>query len=539
MNQKNSIVPYQYIIVGAGSAGCVLAERLSADPATRVLLLEAGSWDRNPLIHIPAALPAVAPNPKLNWGYYTEPEPHLDNRRLFWPRGKTVGGSSSINGMVYTRGNAGDYDRWEQIGADGWSYREVLPYFKRVENNERGTNPYHGAEGPLRVTRGRRTSELCDIFMEAGRQAGHKISEDFNGEDQEGFGDFDATVYRGRRWSTATAFLRRARARRNLTVVTGALASRILWNGTKAMGIEYKRGGRIEQARCEGEVILSSGAINSPQLLQLSGIGAADHLQSLGIPVVADRPQVGENLQDHLCVCLMTRVTKPISHYRWLHPVRGTAMAVQYAVRRTGIAAQAPLSTGAFLKSHPDLAYPDLQLHLTPALVTSHDSSWPNEHGLTIYVNHGYPQSRGSVRIVSGDPRAHPNIAANYLSAPEDLPILREGVKITREVLQQKAFDEVRGTALALPHGSVSNNQIDAFIRTNSETVYHPVGTCRMGKDSDAVVDTSLRVNGVEGVRVVDASVMPALINGNTNAPTIMIADRAGDIILGTGEYSR
>lgn len=530
---------YQYIIVGAGSAGCVLAERLSADPSNRVLLLEAGSWDRNPLIHIPAALPAVAPNPKLNWGYHTEPEPHLNNRRLFWPRGKTVGGSSSINGMVYTRGNAGDYDRWAELGAEGWSYREVLPYFKRVEANERGTNPYHGADGPLRVTRGRRTSALCDMFVEAGKQAGHKLSDDFNGEDQEGFGDFDATVYRGRRWSTATAFLRRARARQNLTVITGALASRILWKGTRAAGVEYRRGSKLEQAHCEGEVILSGGAINSPQLLQLSGVGPADHLRKLGIPVVADRPEVGENLQDHLCICLMSRITKPISHYRWLHPVRGTAVAVQYATTRTGLAAQAPLSTGAFLKSSPDLRYPDLQLHLTPALVTSHDSSWPNEHGLTIYVNHGYPASRGSVRVASGDAGMHPRIFANYLSAPEDLPILREGVKMTMEVLAQNAFDEVRGTALTLRHGPVSDLEIDEFIRDRSETVYHPVGTCRMGKDAGAVVDPQLRVNGVEGLRVADASVMPALINGNTNAPTIMIADRAGDIILGTGEYSK
>ncbi|WP_045835756.1 GMC family oxidoreductase [Hyphomicrobium sp. 99] len=530
---------YQYIIVGAGSAGCVLAERLSADPKNRVLLLEAGNWDRKPLIHIPAALPAVAPNLKLNWGYYTEPEPHLHNRSLFWPRGKTIGGSSSINGMVYTRGNAGDYDRWANLGAEGWSHREVLPYFKRVEANERGAGQHHGADGLLRVTRARRTSALCDMFVDAGKQAGYKLSDDFNGEDQEGFGDFDATVYRGRRWSTATAFLRRARARRNLTVITGALASRVLWKGSRAVGVEYRRRNKIEQAHCEGEVILSGGTINSPQLLQLSGVGPADHLRKLGIPVVADRAQVGENLQDHLCVCLMSRITKPISHYRWLHPVRGTAVALQYAATRTGLAAQAPLSTGAFLKSSPELQYPDLQLHLTPALVTSHDSSWPNEHGLTIYINHGYPASRGSVRAASSDAGMHPRIFANYLSAPGDLPMLRQGVKMTMDVLAQNAFDGVRGTALTLRHGPVSDAEIDEFIRAQAETVYHPVGTCRMGKDDDAVVDPQLKVNGVEGLRVADASVMPALINGNTNAPTIMIADRASDIILGIGEYSR
>lgn len=534
--KKEIPVSYQYIIVGAGSAGCVLAERLSADASNQVLLLEAGSWDRNPLIHIPAALPAVAPNPRLNWGYYTEPEPHLNGRRLFWPRGKTVGGSSSINGMVYTRGNPGDYDRWTELGAAGWSYRDVLPYFKRVEANERGANSFHGADGPLRVTRGRRTSTLCDMFVRAGQQAGYKSSDDFNGEDQEGFGDFDATVYRGRRWSTATAFLRRARKRPNLRVITGALASKVVWKGSRAAGVEYIRHNRTEVAHCEGEVILAGGAINSPQLLQLSGIGAADHLRELGIPVVADRPEVGRGLQDHLCICLMSRITKPISHYKWLNPVRGTAIAAQYMVSRTGVAAQAPLSTGAFLKSDPGLRYPDLQLHLTPALVTSHDSSWPDEHGLTVYVNHAYPASRGSVLAASRDPSQHPRISANYLSEPEDLAVLREGVRMTLDVLAQKAFDDVRGTALTLRHGAVTDTEIDEFIRDKAETVYHPVGTCRMGADADAVVDTHLRVNGVEGLRVVDASVMPALINGNTNAPTIMIADRASDMILAIGE---
>ena len=526
---------YQYVIVGAGSAGCVLADRLSENPDNRVLLLEAGNWDRNPLIHIPAALPAVAPAPKLNWGYHTEPEAQLGNRRLFWPRGKTVGGSSSINGMVYTRGNRGDYDRWAALGAEGWSYDEVLPYFKRVEANERGANAYHGTNGRLNITRARRTSQLCNMFVEAGLQAGYKFSDDFNGEDQEGFGDFDATIYRGRRWSTATAFLRHARSRRNLTVITAALASRIVWQGTRAVGVEYQCAGKTEQADCDGEVILSGGTVNSPQLLQLSGVGPADHLHGLGIKVVADRPQVGENLQDHLCVCIMSRITKPISHYRWLNPLRGAMAAVQYAAGRKGVAAQAPLSTGAFLKSDPSLDYPDLQLHLTPALVTSHDSSWPKEHGLTIYVNHGNPKSRGTVRITSTDANVHPRIFANYLSAPEDLPILREGVKMTREVLRQAAFDDVRGEGIALPHGRVTDAEIDDFIRAGGETVYHPVGSCRMGSGDDAVVDTQLRVNGVEGVRVVDASVIPALINGNTNAPTIMIADRAADMILRKG----
>lgn len=528
---------YDYIVVGGGSAGCVVANRLSQDLRCKVLLLEAGKWDSNPLIHIPAALPAVAPNLKHNWGYYTEPEAQLNQRKLFWPRGKVMGGSSSINGMVYTRGNAGDYDRWADLGATGWSYQDVLPYFKRVEANERGANAYHGAHGPLRVTRGRRSSELCDRFIEAGLQAGYPFTDDFNGEQPEGFGDFDATVYKGRRWSTATGFIKPIKKRANLTVATQALTTRILWEGTKAIGVEYQQAGQTKKAYCDSEVILSSGAINSPQLLQLSGVGPAVHLEKLGINVVADRAQVGENLQDHLCVCVMSRITAPISHLRWLHPVRGALVASQYAFTRMGVAAQAPLSTGAFLKTSAALPYPNLQLHLTPALVTSHDSAWPSEHGLTVYVNDGHPKSRGNIQIQSNDPTRHPKIHANYLSAPEDLAILREGVKMTRDILAQAAFADILGEALDLAHGPATDAEVDAFIRSNSETVYHPVGTCRMGDDAEAVVDPYLRVNGVEGVRVVDASVMPALINGNTNAPTIMIADRAADMILGLGAY--
>nr|WP_320136617.1 choline dehydrogenase [uncultured Amphritea sp.] len=523
---------YDYIIVGAGSAGCVLANRLSKDENINVLLLEAGSWDKNPLIHIPAALPAVAPNEKINWGYYTEKESNLNDRALFWPRGKVVGGSSSINGMVYTRGNAGDYDKWEELGATGWSYKDVLPYFKNVEANDRDDSVYHGKTGPLRVTRAVPTSELSGLFVEAGKQAGFRCSDDFNGDNQEGFGEFDATVYQGRRWSTATGFLKPIKTRNNLSVITGALASKILWDGNRAIGVEYLCKGKLEKVYSEREVILSGGAINSPQLLQLSGVGPAKLLNELGIDVVADRSQVGENLQDHLCVCIMSRITKPISHYRWLNPFRGMLAATQYMAGRKGIAAQAPLSTGAFLKSDPNLAYPDLQLHLTPALVTSHDSSWPKEHGLTIYVNHGYPKSRGSIKISSKDSNVHPCIVANYLSDPEDLTILRNAVKMTLNILQQPSFKDVLGEGIGLTNQNVDDSDIDEFIRSNAETVYHPVGTCRMGSDDEAVVDTQLRVKGVKGLRVVDASVMPSLINGNTNAPTIMIAERAAEMIL-------
>lgn len=525
--------PFQFIVVGAGSAGCVMAAGLSADPDVKVLLLEAGNWDRNPLVHIPAALPAVAPNEKINWGYYTEVEPELNNRNLFWPRGKVVGGSSSINGMVYTRGNKGDYDRWAELGADGWAYKDVLPYFRRSENNERGASEFHGDSGPLNVTVARRTSEISDRFVEAGIQAGYPHNEDFNGTDQEGFGEFDATVYKGRRWSTATAFLKNARGRENLTVITGALSSRIIWEGTRAVGVEYLKDGKTHQARCDREVVLSSGAINSPQLLQLSGVGDPELLGKLGIDVVAARPEVGVNLQDHLCVCLTARIKKPVSHYKWLNPWHGAKAALKYITSKKGILGEAPLSTGAFFKSDPALEYADIQLHLTPALVTSHDSSWPDTHGMTVYVNHGHPKSRGRIEIKDRNPETHPKIMANYLSHPDDLPVLREAVKLTRKVLAQSAFDDLGCTPNELADGSVTDAAIDAFIRDGAETVYHPVGTCRMGSDANAVVDTSLRVNGVQGVRVVDASVMPSLINGNTNAPTIMIAERACELIMG------
>ena len=386
--------------------------------------------------------------------------------------------------------------------------------------------------GLLRVTQAVPTSELSDLFVEAGKQAGFRHSDDFNGENQEGFGEFDATVYKGRRWSTATGFLKPAKSRSNLSIITGALASKVLWDGNRAIGVEYKRQDKVEKVHCEKEVILSGGAINSPQLLQLSGVGPEKLLNELGIDVIADRPEVGENLQDHLCVCVMSRITKPISHYRWLNPIRALKIGIQYLAGRKGIAAQAPLSTGAFLKSNSQLVYPDLQLHLTPALVTSHDSDWPKEHGLTIYVNHGYPKSRGSIKISSKDSSVHPNIFANYLSHPEDLPILRDAVKMTLNLLKQAAFKDVLGEGIGLKNLNAEDAEIDEFIRSNAETVYHPIGTCRMGTDDNAVVDTELRVKGVKGLRVVDASVMPSLINGNTNAPTIMIADRAADIIL-------
>ncbi|MBV1837868.1 GMC family oxidoreductase [Acetobacter estunensis] len=526
---------HTYIVVGAGSAGCVLAARLSEDPTISVLLLEAGPRDAHPLIHIPAALPAVAPRASLNWGYYTEPEAELNGRRLFWPRGKVLGGSSAINGMVYTRGNAGDYDAWEQLGATGWSYEDVLPYFRKSESNVRGASRYHGAQGPLHVTRGVRTSELCDLFIEAGLQAGYPYNEDFNAADQNGFGDFDATVWKGRRWSTATAFLKRARKRPNLTVITGATVNRILWTGHRAVGVEYVRGQDIVRTYCEGEIILSGGTINSPQILQLSGIGPADVLRGLDIPVMVDSPEVGKNMQDHLCVCLMSQITAPISHYKWLQPMAAMKATLHYALGRKGVAAEAPLSTGAFFRSADDQKYPDIQLHLTPALVTSHDSGWPSEHGMTVYINHAYPESRGTVTISSDDPLKHPKIAANYLSAPGDIDILRNAVRKTRDILSGSVFDSVRGSAITLHDGHVTDAEIDSFIRAEAETVYHPVGSCRMGSDSAAVVTPDLKVQGVEGVRVVDASVMPRLINGNTNAPAIMIAERGADFIRKRG----
>ncbi len=527
---------YDYIIIGAGSAGCVLANRLSKDEGNRVLLLEAGPEDKSTLIHMPAGVgKLISTRSKHNWYYETEGEEELGQRKMYWPRGKGLGGSSSMNGMIYIRGHARDYDHWRQLGLEGWGFSDVLPYFKKSEGRKKGDNDFHGTDGPLTVSPGESTLPLFRAFIEAGRQAGYPYTEDFNGYQQEGFGPYELTIRDGKRCSTATAFLKPARIRPNLEVLTDAMTTRILFEKTRAAGVEYVRKGQKSQDWATKEIILCGGAINSPQTLMLSGIGPADYLGKFGIPVVADVPGVGQNLQDHLNIIVFVECSQPITLYSQtkLHNMIWTG--IKYTFAKQGLGRQNGLEAGSFVKSRPELDVPDLQMHFVAALMQDHGRKLADRHGFSADVCLLRPESRGSIGLKSTDPFAPAKIQPNYLAAENDLIAMREGVKIVRNVVAQKAFDPYRGPELAPGAHIQSDEQLDEFVRKNAETIYHPIGTCKMGTPNDemAVVDQELRVRGVEGLRVVDASVMPTLIGGNTNAPTIMIAEKASDLILG------
>ena len=522
---------YDYIIVGAGSAGCVLAHRLSAEPDARVLLLEGGPDDRPKEVKIPAAFPKLFKTER-DWDYATEPEPHLDGRALYWPRGRMLGGSSSMNAQIYIRGNRLDYDRWAELGNEGWGWDDVLPYFKRAEHNERGPSRHHGTGGPLNVADLRDPSPLSRAFVQAGIEAGLAANPDFNGDEQDGVGPSQVTQRKGTRWSTATGYLKPARRRPNLTVMTGAHATRVLFDGRRATGVEYRRDGGVETAEARREVILSGGAVNSPQLLMLSGIGPAAELQAHGIDVVHDLPGVGQNLQDHLSVTVLATCHQPLS----LLAAESLGNVARFLVLKKGMLTSNVGEAGAFVRTATGLEAPDIQFLFAPVLYINHGLAAPPEHGFTVGVILLTPKSTGTVTLSSADPLAAPRITANYLSdaAGDDLRVLVEGVRLARRVIRSHAFDQYRKAELAPTADVDSDSELAMFVRGIAETLYHPVGTCSMGIDAAAVVDPQLRVRGLDGLRVVDASVMPVIPRGNTNAPTIMIGEKAADLIRTT-----
>src|SRR5258708_6513093 len=533
MHSGDGVTEFDYVIVGAGSAGCVLANPPTADGKNSVLLLEAGPKDSHVWIHIPLGYARLFKEKTVNWMYQTEPEPGLNGRAVFQPRGKVLGGSSSINGLLYVRGQHEDYDRWRQLGNAGWGFDDILPYFKKAENQARGADDFHGAGGPLPVSDLTHADPLSAAFIEAAAETGIPKNPDFNGVTQEGAGFFQTTTRRGRRASTAVAYLRPAKSRENLHVETSALAQRIVFDGRRAVAVEYRKEGSSRTARARKEILISSGAYNSPQLLQLSGVGPSELLRKHGIDVVLDAPGGGHDLQDHMQVRVVMRCTKPITLNDVVNsPVRKVMAGLRYAALRTGPLSIAAGTSGAFFKTSPRLATPDIQIHFLPFSTDKMGEKLHSFSGFTASVCQLRPESRGSLRIRSADPAVPPEIRINYLATETDRRAFIDGIRILRKVLASPALKPYAVGEVDPGSNAARDDALLDFCRQRGTTVYHPTSTCRMGNDPLAVVDQRLRLRGIEGLRVVDASIMPDLVSGNTNAPVIMIAEKASDMIL-------